>query len=111
MHRLKTAFFWPTLTLGVVFLACTTRDAAGNPQRGRAEFRRCERCHVEKSKGSGIGPSLQGLFRKHELRRGDKPTARNVRGVIDQGSETMPAHAGLLSEQAQRDLIAYLETL
>jgi len=78
--------------------ASTGPVSLGDPYRGETEFQKsCAGCHGEGGKGGGIGPTLAGS---------GIPLAA-AKAQIENGGGTMPA--GIVSGQAEADVLAYLE--
>jgi len=101
------------LSLLVVAMSATARDcqkAPGNPKRGKLVFELCRACHKANTDGKKAAPALKGLFKKPRMTNGKKPTEENVRTLISEGVNGMPAYKDLLNEKEKRDLMAYLRT-
>jgi cytochrome c len=84
---------------------------AGKADKGKEVFEQCSVCHNADSDEKKMGPGLKGLFKKEKMQNGKKPTEENVRGLINQGGNGMPAYEELLSKEERDDLMAYLKTL
>lgn len=63
---------------------------------------RCASCHGANRQGSGVAPTLLGLFKSKN--RDD------ITKIIREGSTTMPAFATIMSRQEIDDIVSYLET-
>jgi cytochrome c2 len=100
-------------SLGLIaFVAAPTHAAQnGNAEKGKEVFEQCSVCHNADSDEKKMGPALKGLFKKEKMQNGKKPTEDNVRALINEGGNGMPAYEELLSKEERDDLIAYLKTL
>lgn len=96
------------MTLGTVARA---DEKAGDAAKGKEVFEQCSVCHNADSDEKKMGPGLKGLYKKDKLTSGKKVTDENVKAVINNGGNGMPAYADMLSDDEKRDLIAYLKTL
>lgn len=96
-----------------VLLAGSVRaaDKEGEVAKGKEVFEQCSVCHNVDSDEKKMGPSLKGLFKKAKLKNGKPVNADNVRTVINNGGNGMPAYQDMLSDQEKTDLIAYLKTV
>ena|SRR5579871_3383658 len=83
----------------------------GNAEKGKEVFEQCSVCHNADSDEKKMGPGLKGLFKKAKLSNGKPVNEANVRAIINNGGNGMPAFTDLLSDQERDDLIAYLKTL
>jgi mono/diheme cytochrome c family protein len=87
-------------------------DKAGDAAKGKEVFAaNCTVCHNAESTVKKTGPGLKGLFKKEKLNSGKKVTDQNVMQLLNEGIETMPAYADILSEEERRNVLAYLKTL
>lgn len=87
-------------------------DAAkGDVAKGKEVFEQCGVCHNADSEEKKMGPGLKGLYKKAKMNNGKKPTDDNVKAVIDNGGNGMPAYADMLSAEEKDDVLAYLKTL
>jgi len=85
---------------------------AGDAKKGKATFEEnCGVCHNVDSTEKIVGPGLKGLFKHDKLNNGKKPTEANVREVINDGGNGMPAFMDILSDDERNNVIAYLKTL
>ena len=73
--------------------------AAGDAAKGKEVFEQCGVCHNTDTDEKKIGPSLKGLFKHDKLKNGKKVTEANVRELIDDGGNGMPAYADMLSKK------------
>jgi len=83
----------------------------GAVEKGKEVFEQCSVCHNADSDEKKMGPTLKGLFKRDKMQNGKKPTEENVRGIINEGGNGMPAYEELLSKEERDDLIAYLKSL
>lgn len=86
-------------------------EKAGDAAKGKEVFEQCGVCHNADSDEKKMGPGLKGLYKKEKLTSGKKVTDENVKSVINNGGNGMPAYADMLSDDEKRDVIAYLKTL
>jgi cytochrome c len=98
------------LTLSLVAVPAPAAQN-GKADKGKEVFEQCSVCHNSDSDEKKMGPGLKGLFKKEKMSNGKKPTEENVRGLINQGGNGMPAYEELLSKEERDDLLAYLKTL
>jgi cytochrome c len=98
------------LSLGLVAVP-TPAAQNGKADKGKEVFEQCSVCHNSDSDEKKMGPGLKGLFKKEKMSNGKKPTEENVRALINQGGNGMPAYEELLSKEERDDLLAYLKTL
>lgn len=91
--------------------AARADDKPGDPAKGKETFEQCSVCHNVDTDEKKMGPSLKGLFKHEKLNSGKKVTEENVKSVINNGGNGMPAYADMLSDDEKRDVIAYLKTL
>src|SRR5579885_3714175 len=96
-----------------VLLAGMLMGAAGkgDPAKGKELFEQCAVCHNVDTPDRKVGPSLKGLFKRDKLHNGKAVNEANVRAVINNGGNGMPAYQDMLSEQDKDNVIAYLKTL
>jgi len=95
----------------LVFLLCCGAWAAGDPVKGREEFKTCLGCHNVDSDQRKMGPSLRSLFGKVMLHNGKRATVENVRAVVLDGYNGMPPFRMSMTDAQVDDLMAYLVTL
>jgi cytochrome c len=86
-------------------------DAAGNAEHGKELFQQCGVCHNADNAEKKLGPGLKGLFKNAKMANGKQPTEANVRAVIDEGGNGMPAYKEMLTAEEKNDVVAYLKTL
>jgi mono/diheme cytochrome c family protein len=102
--------------LAAVTLVTTDGVAAGHAERTRATsdgerlFQQCSGCHSVDASEKRVGPSLKGLFHKHELSNGSPANERSIRRKIRNGGNGMPAYERIFSAKELDDLIAYLKS-
>jgi cytochrome c len=85
--------------------------AAGDAAKGKEVFDQCSVCHNADSTEKKIGPGLKGLFKMDKLVNGKPVNEVNVRAIINEGGNGMPAYKDILSDQEKDNVIAYLKTL
>lgn len=78
---------------------------------GRRIFQQCTGCHNAETRDKKVGPSLKGLFKRHELLNGTPVSERSVRLRITAGGDGMPSYERTLSAKELDQLIEYLRTL
>jgi len=98
------------LTLSLISTP-TAAAQAGKADKGKEVFEQCSVCHNADSDEKKMGPALKGLFKKEKMQNGKAPSEANVRALINNGGNGMPAYEELLSKEERDDLIAYLKTL
>ena len=92
-------------------------DAAHPQGRGTGEslsnaedlFQQCSGCHNIDTDEKKVGPSLKGLFKREKLQNGRPASETNIRLVIRQGGDGMPAFDGILSAGELDRLVAFLK--
>jgi mono/diheme cytochrome c family protein len=58
-----------------------------------------------------MGPSLKGLSTRKKLANGKPVTDANLKAVINEGGNGMPAYADLLTDEEKANVLAYIKTL
>ncbi len=101
----------PAAALIALAVAQSQGKPQGDAEKGKAVFEQCGVCHNVDSEEKKLGPGLKGLFKKAKMANGKKVTEANVRAVIDEGGNGMPAYKEMLSDEEKDHLIAYLKTL
>lgn len=107
----------PTRWLAVVLSAILpisfahAQEKKGDVEKGKEVFEQCAVCHNADSDEKKMGPGLKGLFKKGKLANGKPADEKNIRAVIDEGGNGMPAYAEMLEKDEKDNLIAYLKTL
>jgi cytochrome c2 len=99
------------MRFAVALLLCCAGWAAGDPVRGKEQFKTCLGCHSVDSDERKMGPSLRSLFGKVMLHNGKRATEENVRALVLDGYNGMPSFRMSLTESQVNDLMAYLVTL
>ena len=97
------------MALGLVLSVSSAR--AADAEKGKEVFEQCAVCHNADSDEKKMGPGLKGLFKKEKLTNGKKVDEANVRALINEGGNGMPAYAEMLEKDEKDNLIAYLKTL
>ncbi|MEP7364275.1 MAG: c-type cytochrome [Acidobacteriota bacterium] len=107
--KLRT-FLYPAM--GILLLSSGAfAQKAGDAAKGKEVFEQCAVCHNADSDEKKMGPGLKGLFKKAKLNNGKAVNEANVRAVVEQGGNGMPAYEEMLEKKEKDDLIAYLKTL
>src|SRR5579862_3601855 len=78
----------------------------GDAAKGKEVFDQCSVCHNADSDEKKMGPGLKGLFKRGKLANGKTVNEANVRAIINNGGNGMPAFMDLLSDQERDNLIA-----
>lgn len=86
-------------------------QATGDAAKGKEVFEQCAVCHNVDTDEKKMGPALKGLFKKEKLTNGKPVNEENVRQVINEGGNGMPAYADMLSDEEKANVLAYLKTL
>ena len=86
------------------------KRANASPEGNRI-FQQCIGCHSAETGEKKVGPSLKGLFKRHELLNGTPVSERSVRLKIKAGGDGMPSYERTLSAKELDQLIEYLRTL
>ena len=92
-------------------LSAQDKGKAGDAAKGKEVFDQCSVCHNADSTETKVGPGLKGLFKMAKLVNGKPVNEANVRELINEGGNGMPAYADQLSDPDKNNLIAYLKTL
>jgi cytochrome c len=87
------------------------QEGKGDAAKGKEMFEQCSACHETATDEKKMGPSLKGLYKRDTLKNGGKVTDANVKKVINEGGNGMPAYADMLSDDEKANVIAYLKTL
>ncbi len=107
--KLRT-FLYPAL--GVLLLSSAAfAQKGGDATKGKEVFEQCAVCHNADTDEKKMGPGLKGLFKKAKMANGKAANEANVRAVVDQGGNGMPAYEEMLEKKEKDDLLAYLKTL
>jgi cytochrome c len=91
-------------------VAARRAERAGAPSNGERLFQQCSGCHSADTSQKRVGPSLKGLFHKHELSNGTPANEGSIRRKIRDGGDGMPAYERILSAKELDELIAYLKS-
>jgi mono/diheme cytochrome c family protein len=92
-------------------LCAQEKKEAGDAAKGKEMFEQCAVCHNVEGDEKKMGPSLAGLFKRDKLKNGQKVTDANVKKIINEGGNGMPAYADMLSDEEKAHVLAYLKTL
>jgi len=114
----------------VALLAATTMaaQAAGDPVKGKAVYKRCAICHTDdKGGGDALGPNLWGIVGRKAATRAGYPYSPQLKAANITWTEanlikwsaapqrmvpgTKMFFAGITSKNQQADLAAYLASL
>ena len=110
----KTASLLCTMILaaGVAVAADDKKVAAkGDAAKGKEVFEQCGACHDTETGEKKMGPSLKGLSTRKKLANGKAATDANLKAVINNGGNGMPAYADLLTDEEKNNVLAYIKTL
>ena len=72
-------------------------------------LQQCSGCHSIDTDEKKVGPSLRGLFKRKKLLNGKPASESNIRLVIRQGGDGMPAFERVLSSDELERLVAFLK--
>jgi cytochrome c2 len=108
--KLRT-FLYPAIGALMLSSGAFAQQKAGDAAKGKEVFEQCAVCHNADSDEKKMGPGLKGLFKKAKLNNGKAVNEANVRAVVEQGGNGMPAYEEMLEKKEKDDLIAYLKTL
>jgi cytochrome c len=84
----------------------TSRGSASKPED---VIQQCSGCHSIETDEKRVGPSLKGLFKRSKLANGKPASEGNIRLVIRQGGDGMPAFDRILSSDELERLIVFLK--
>jgi cytochrome c len=84
----------------------TNRDSASETTD---VLQHCSGCHSIETDEKKVGPSLKGLFKRKNLLNGKPTSESNIRLVIREGGDGMPAFERLLSSDEMERLVAFLK--
>lgn len=110
----KTASLFCTMILaaGVAVGADEKKASAkGDVAKGKEVFEQCGACHDTETGEKKMGPSLKGLSTRKKLANGKANTDANLKAVIHNGGNGMPAYADLLTDEEKTNVLAYIKTL
>jgi len=83
----------------------------GDAKKGMAAFDNCAICHNADSTETKVGPGLKDLFKREKLVNGKPVNEENVKGLITEGTASMPGFGDSISAEDKDNLVAYLKTL
>ena len=86
-------------------------NGKGDVAKGKEVFEQCGACHDTETGEKKMGPSLKGLSTRKKLANGKAATDANLKAVINNGGNGMPAYADLLTDEEKNDVLAYIKTL
>jgi len=92
-------------------LMAQNKGKPGDAAKGKEVFDQCSVCHNSDSEETKVGPGLKGLFKHDKLKNGKPVNEANVRAMINEGGNGMPAYSDQLSDADKSDVIAFLKTL
>ena len=109
----RFACFAASLALFAGMAAAQEKKAAakGDPENGKVVFEQCGACHNTDTDEKKMGPSLKGLSKKTKLSNGKPNNDANLKAIINNGGNGMPAYADLLTDEEKADVLAYIKTL
>ena len=84
---------------------------AKSTSAGESLFQQCIGCHSAQTGEKRVGPSVKGLFKKHELLNGTPANEGSIRLKIKTGGDGMPSYEQTLSAKELDQLIEYLRGL
>ena len=99
------------MRFALVLLLSYSSWAAGDVAKGKEVFRSCSGCHNVDNDQRKMGPSLRTLYGKVLLINGKRTNEENVRSLVLDGYNGMPAFRSFLTDEQVNDLMAYLTTL
>jgi cytochrome c len=95
----------------VAGLMAQNKAKPGDAAKGKEVFDQCSVCHNSDSEETKVGPGLKGLFKHDKLKNGKPVNEANVRAMINEGGNGMPAYSDQLSDDDKNNVIAFLKTL
>jgi cytochrome c len=95
----------------VAGLMAQNKAKPGDAAKGKEVFDQCSVCHNSDSDETKVGPGLKGLFKHDKLKNGKPVNEANVRAMINEGGNGMPAYSDQLSDDDKSNVIAFLKTL
>jgi cytochrome c2 len=99
------------IRFALALLFCSVGWSAGDAAKGKDVFKSCLGCHNVDTDQRKMGPSLRTLYGKVLLINGKRTNEENVRSLVLDGYNGMPAFRSFLTEEQVNDLMAYLVTL
>ena len=104
--------FVSALSVGLFAGTASAQAAKGDAAKGKEIVgEQCAVCHNTDSDEKKMGPTLKGLYKKGKLKNGKPVTDANVKKVVDEGGNGMPAYADMLSADEKEHVIAFLKTI
>jgi cytochrome c2 len=91
-------------------VAARQAERIGPASHGERLFQQCSGCHSVDTGEKRLGPSLKGLFHKHELANGTPANEKSIRHKIMIGGDGMPGYERIFSAKEIDYLIAYLKS-
>ena len=85
------------------------RNSGASAPKPKDVIQQCSGCHSLDTNEKKVGPSLKGLFKRSKLANGKPATETNIRLVIRQGGDGMPAFDRILSSDELERLVAFLK--
>jgi len=85
------------------------RNSGARTSKHEGVIQQCSGCHSIDTNEKKVGPSLKGLFKRSKLANGKPATETNIRLVIRQGGDGMPAFDRILSSDELERLVAFLK--
>ncbi|HYO84383.1 MAG TPA: c-type cytochrome [Bryobacteraceae bacterium] len=108
----KFAYLTAALALSAGMVVAQEKSAAkGDAEKGKAVFEQCGACHNTDTDEKKMGPSLMGLSKRAKLQNGKANNEANLRAILNNGGNGMPAYADLLTDEEKADVLAYIRTL
>jgi cytochrome c len=110
MIPIRTLLAAVTLVPAGVVAGASQAERIRAASSGELLFQQCSGCHSVDTSEKRVGPSLKGLFHKHELANGTPANERSIRRKIMNGGDGMPAYERIFSGKELDELIAYLKS-
>lgn len=86
--------------------------AAGTAAKGKEAFdANCAVCHNADSEERKMGPGLKGLTKRAKIVNGETMNDANLAKFLNEGGNSMPGFADILTTQEKADMMAYLKSL
>lgn len=88
------------------------KGTAGNAANGKEAFEaNCSVCHNADSDERKMGPGLKGLTKRPKIVNGETMNDANLVKFLNEGGNSMPGFADILTTQEKADVMAYLKSL
>jgi mono/diheme cytochrome c family protein len=88
------------------------KAAAGNVAKGKTAFEEnCSICHNADSTERKMGPGLKDLTKHAKLVNDEPMNDANLQKFINEGGNSMPPFADILTSAQKADILAYLKSL